>query len=177
MREETDSPTYVWSSAPMSRLYIFGLAVYLITLTLLLICGLIILWPGSEEMLPQTVKLPPPEPRYLMLSCVAGALGGVLQALQSFSWYVGNRCIKRSWGLTYLLRPLIGMALGIFVYIALRGGLLKAGSSVDALNHYTVIPIIGFVGLFSEQVFNKLRDFASSKLGPSQVGLDSSSTT
>jgi hypothetical protein len=49
-----------------------------------------------------------------------GALGGVLHALRSLYWYVGNRNLKMSWLLVYFLLPLIGASFAVVFYVVLR---------------------------------------------------------
>jgi hypothetical protein len=150
----------------MSRAGIVSLCVYLLVVAVLLLGGLVILWPAataSDQLFP-SVERPPIEVRMLLLSFVAGALGSTLHSLNSIMWFVGNRTLMSSWALKYTILPVIGGIVGLFIYIAIRGGILRAGSTVDALNPYTIVPFIALAGLFCQMVLKKLQQAAEKKL-------------
>jgi hypothetical protein len=58
----------------------------------------------------------------VLLVVVVGALGSVIHMFTSFADYVGNRRFYASWIAWYALRPIIGAALALLTYFALRGG-------------------------------------------------------
>ena len=72
----------------------------------------------------------------------------------------------------YVVNPVIGMTIGLFVYMAIRGGLLKTETSASALNPYVVAALAGVTGLWSRYILNKLRLIAESKFGSLRPGSD-----
>jgi hypothetical protein len=56
----------------------------------------------------------------LPLIAIMGALGGLLNCIQSFGGYVGNRQFLRSWTLYYFLFPLKGAGLAIIVFFLIH---------------------------------------------------------
>lgn len=89
-----------------------------------------------------------------------GAIGGLLHLFTSLGRFVGARQLQRSWLLFYVLRPPIGAALGLFVYFALRMGVLSDGSasSLETVNVYGVLAFAGLAGMFSRQAIEKLAE-------------------
>jgi hypothetical protein len=134
------------------------LALYLVAWNFGLIAALIVLGPGSEELL--SVEPPPIEIRYLLISMTAGGLGSMMPLMLSLASYVGNRVLRPSWILWYLLRPVIGMTIGIVIYIVIRGGILKVGSSPDQLNQYAMAGFSLLGGLFSKEILDRARSWA-----------------
>lgn len=49
----------------------------------------------------------------LVTAILAGALGSYMHAVTSFTSYVGNRTLRRSWHLWYYLRPFMGGVLAL----------------------------------------------------------------
>jgi hypothetical protein len=88
-----------------------------------------------------------------------GALGGSLHALGSFTLFVGNRNLVRSWIWWYTARAPVGAALALIIYFAVRGGLMGAGGDASAsLNPYGVGALACLSGLFSEKATLKLKE-------------------
>src|SRR5262245_29356144 len=137
----------------MSGASVVALAMYLALCNIGLIGGLVVLWPGSEEFL--GIKSPPTEIQYLLISVIAGGLGSIMPLMLSLATFVGNRWLTPTWGLWYLLRPFIGATVGLFVYMTIRGGILKTGNSADDLNHYGVAGFALIGGLYSQQILEK----------------------
>jgi hypothetical protein len=98
----------------------------------------------------------------LLLVLLGGALGSFLHTAQSYSDYVGNRTLKRSWAWWYSLRPFIGAGLALVFYAAVRGGVLAitTGSNAKAseLNPFGVVSVAAMVGMFSKAATTKLGD-------------------
>jgi hypothetical protein len=94
----------------------------------------------------------------LLLVVITGALGAVIHMFTSFADYVGNRRFYGSWAAWYLLRPVIGAALALLTYFALRGGFFSGSLQSGAVNAYGVAALSGFAGLFSKQATDKLRE-------------------
>jgi len=150
---------YSSDAAPMSKARRTGLGIYLLVVNLVLFVLLVAVWPGIEQVFPKFVKLPD-EIRYILIAAVGGAFGTMVVLMASFTAFVGNRLLVSSWGWWYVVRPFIGMTLGVMVYFAIRGGVLKTGSDPANLNPYTVAALCGLAGMFSKQILDKLREVA-----------------
>jgi hypothetical protein len=126
-----------------------------------LVVAIVIFWPLStgESGLISGLTLGR-ETRLLLITPLAGALGGYIHSVTSYVAFLGNRQLKRSWMPWYLLRPMVGMALAMALYLALRGGLFASGSDSTAVNGYGVAAISALAGLFSKQAVDKLREIA-----------------
>ena len=151
-----------------SRLRQRGLAtvlgIYLVILNLLFLTMLLLIWPGMGQIFPFEIPQPSEEARFLLISVLSAGLGSVIAVLFNFEHYVGDPEVVGRFAWFYVTSPLIGMTIGIFVYMAIRGGLLKANSNADALNPYTVAVIAASGGAFSRQIFTRLKIFAEDKL-------------
>ena len=93
----------------------------------------------------------------LWLVLICGALGSFAHGARSFVDFVGNRTFRASWSAWYLLYPLIGAALALIFYLAVRGGFLTTSSGKD-VNLYGLTAISGLVGMFSKQATTKLSE-------------------
>lgn len=94
----------------------------------------------------------------LLLVIVAAALGAYLHLATSFATYTGNRRFRWSWLWWYLLRPVLGPALALLVYWAIRGGVLTAEAESNEVNPFGIAAISALVGLFSKQATDKLSE-------------------
>jgi len=96
----------------------------------------------------------------LLLVLLAGALGGFLHAARSYTEFLGNEQLKRSWAWWYGMAPFTGAILALVFYAALRGGFLalNAGSNTKAsdLNPYGIAAMAAVVGMFSKDATTKL---------------------
>lgn len=102
---------------------------------------------------------------------LAGALGGLVHALRSIVWYIGNRQLRWSWVAFYFLLPIVGAAGGTIFYILARGGLFSPSTSSSAnLNPFGFAAIAVLVGLFSEQAVVKLRAVATTVFAEAEQG-------
>ena len=97
-----------------------------------------------------------PEIALFLIVVLAGALGAFLHVATSFSDYVGNRRLMRSWTWFYVLRALVGAALAVIFYFAVLGGLFTS-QGTSAVNPYGIAALSALVGLFSKQATNKLQ--------------------
>jgi hypothetical protein len=92
----------------------------------------------------------------LILAVLMGALGSFAGAATAFGEHLGSGDYDPRWVWWYLLRIPTGIAIGVLVYVAFRGGFLSSsGSSKDA-NPYGVAAIAGLGGLFSRQAVARL---------------------
>lgn len=112
------------------------------------------------------------ETRLLLIVILAGAFGSLVHAIRSFYWYVGNRNLKWSWILTYLLLPFGGGILAMLFYFVVRGGFFSSQSTIDATSPFAFAAISGLVGMFSSQAAEKLKQIASTVFAPAQQGKD-----
>jgi hypothetical protein len=94
----------------------------------------------------------------LLVAIAAGALGACVHVATSFATFVGNQRFKRSWIWWYVMRPLIGAALALFFYAAVRGGIMTSQAGSGDVNPYGVVALAALVGLFSKQATDKLRE-------------------
>ncbi len=117
------------------------------------------------------------ESSWMLLVFAAGILGGLIHAMRSFYWYIGNRKLVKSWLAMYLLLPLLGGALSLVFYIIIRGGLLSGqlnGQSItDSLSPIGFTAVGVLVGMFSEQAILKLKDVADTLFAKPEPGEDS----
>ena len=101
---------------------------------------------------------PTPEAALLALVVLSSALGSYVHSAVSFTDYVGNRLLARSWIWWYLLRVMVGASLALLFYFVIRGGFLSAGTNSSDINPYGIAAISGLVGLFSKQATDKLSE-------------------
>ncbi len=96
----------------------------------------------------------------ISLALLAGAMGSSIHTMQSFAAFVGDRKLESSWIWWYVLRAPIGAILGLFFYVALRGGVLTIGSdnASATINPYGVVAICGLAGWFSKRATDKLAE-------------------
>jgi hypothetical protein len=147
----------------------FALGVVILLLGATLLYSLIQVWPAAQAgkapaKLAASTKItwfgrhyaPTPESALLLIVVLAGALGAFLHVATSFSDYVGNRRLMRSWTWFYVLRPLVGASLAVIFYFAILGGLFTS-QGTSALNPYGIAALSALVGLFSKQATNKLQ--------------------
>lgn len=113
-----------------------------------------------------------PEERLLMIVMFAGALGGLVHALRSFYWYLGNRTLVTSWAGMYVSLPLTGAAMGVLFYLLVRGGFFSPQSKISDTSPFGFAALAALVGMFTEQAALKLRQIAETVFSPSEKGKD-----
>ena len=159
-------------------------AVYLILLSLILLVAIVQCWPspvtpkGQVNPMLQTKFLLwtlsiSNEACLILIVVLAGALGGQVRSLRSLAWYTGNKELKKSWLLQYILSPFVGATLAIVTYFVIRGGFISAGSTVQQSSVYVYAGIASIVGLASEPVALKLKQVAESLFTKPGEGKDS----
>jgi hypothetical protein len=157
--------------APSRRAPVWGQIVlggFLIVMAMGLMYALIAIWPAvdlaAKTGKSTTISLfgisfePTPDTVLLALVVVMSALGSFVHAATSFIDYVGNRRLATSWMWWYIMRVLVGAALALLFYFAVRGGFFGADTPTDQINPYGIAALAGLVGLFSKQATDKLRE-------------------
>lgn len=56
--------------------------------------------------------------RVLIIVMIVGALGSLIHVFRSFYWYAGNRTLKTSWLLMYIMLPFNGAGMAVLFYTA-----------------------------------------------------------
>jgi hypothetical protein len=108
----------------------------------------------------------------LLVTALAGALGGFLHSLRSLAWYVGNGDLRKRWLLFLGLLPLVGGLLATIVYLVLRGGLVSGQNATSVVDPYGVAALAALSGLFSSEAVEKLRDVFGTLLSRAASGAD-----
>ena len=159
-------------------------AVYLILFSIILLVAIVQCWPssvtprGPVNSISQTKFLLwtfsiSNEACLILIVVLAGALGGQVRSLRSLAWYTGNKELKKSWLLQYILSPFVGATLAIVTYFVIRGGFVSAGSTIQQSSVYVYAGIASVVGIASEPVALKLKQVAESLFTKPGEGKDS----
>jgi hypothetical protein len=154
---------------------------YLILASVLLLYGLVQFWPNPAEGAAPASSTATflfwafsvsDEVRLIFIVAMAGALGGLVHALRSLYWYVGNRELVFSWLAMYILLPFVGTTLGLVFYFVIRGGFFSPEATIEQTSPFGFAALAGLVGMFSEQAVLKLKDVAETLLAKPQEGRD-----
>jgi hypothetical protein len=154
---------------PMPPFGVVLLGLLLLLLGAALVYALVATWPAVDA---ATAKKPgnkeislfgvsytaSPATALILLVVFASAIGSYVHAATSFTDYVGNRRLARSWAWWYVLRVFVGIALALLFYFAVRGGFFGADTPNNVINPYGIGALAGLVGLFSKQATDKLRE-------------------
>jgi hypothetical protein len=160
-----------------------AITAYLVLLTVFLLYSETALWPRVP---PGQTGEPPFQPmqflwwqpsiaddvRIFLITIAAGALGSLLHALRSVSWYLGNRKLVWSWAVTYMLLPFTGALLAAIFYIAVRGGFVPQSTLPSGTSPYAFAALGSLVGLFSQQAILKLKQVAETVFSKVEPGKD-----
>jgi hypothetical protein len=159
-------------------------AVYLILFTIILLVAIVQCWPSSIT--PKGQVNPISHPKFLlwtfsvsneacliMVVILAGALGGQVRSLRSLAWYAGNKELKKSWLLQYIVSPFVGATLAIVTYLIIRGVFVSAGPTIQQSSVYVYAGIASIVGIASEPVALKLKQVTESFFTKPGEGKDS----
>lgn len=106
------------------------------------------------------------EKRIIILVLLSGFLGSYVHVASSFTNFVGNKKFEISWTWWYLLRPFIGMCLGLIFYLVFRGGMFAGNSLAEDLNLYGILTLSALSGLFSDRATLKLEEIYDSLFKP-----------
>jgi len=170
-------------ASPVGPVGIVLITVYLILSSILLLYGLVQFWPPpipAKESAPTTSPVTfflwtfsiSDEVRLFLIVALSGALGGLVHALRSLYWYVGNRALMRSWLAMYILLPFVGTTLGLVFYLVIRGGFFSPQATVEQTSPFGFAALAGLVGMFSEQAVLKLKQVAETLLIEAPKGED-----
>ena len=160
--------------------WVIALTALLGAISLSLVYSMVAFWPNSDAdgkitgssaaFLGQTVTLDA-DRSLLVLVILAGATGGSAAVLRSFFKYAGERKLIWSWVPMYLLTPIVGALLALFMYIVVRAGLLSA-SGVTLGNPFGFAAVATLVGLFSAQAAEKLKEVFETIFAEAKTGRD-----
>jgi hypothetical protein len=104
--------------------------------------------------------------RLFVMVVLAGALGGTVHAIRSFFWYVGNRDLRWSWTLMYVLLPVSGAAIAVVFFLIASVGLY----TTQGTGSFVLVGLAALVGMFSVQAAEKLKSIAEGLLAPAPQG-------
>jgi hypothetical protein len=115
-------------------------------------------------------QLGPPQKAVIIMVVLLGILGGLIHLASSLTMYVGNRDLKRSWIIYYVLAPLQGAGLAPLLYLLLKSAVLSpqtsGGSGTENLNLTAIYAFAGLTGLFAKQAIEKLADVFATLFAP-----------
>lgn len=175
-----DSPASVLSgfqteflARPMGPVGIVLFGLFFVVLSVIAVQLLVGIWPGIEGGL-HVLWIPVVDQvraddnsRLLLIAVFSGALGAFVHAATSFSVFLGNRELKRSWAGWYLLRPFVGMALAVVFYFLVRAGLVApVAADGSAVSPFGIAAISGLAGMFSKEATDKLQHVFEELLKP-----------
>jgi hypothetical protein len=109
---------------------------------------------------------------FFLAVALAGALGGLIHTLRSFTWYAGNRNLRLSWLPFNLMLPVVGALGGTVFYLVLRAGLFTPSTQASGASPFGFAAVAVLAGLFSEQALEKLRQVASNVFAEPPTGAD-----
>lgn len=109
--------------------------------------------------------------RVLVVMMIIGALGSLIHVFRSFYWYVGNRTLKSSWLLMYILLPFSGAGLAVLFYLIVRGGVSSQAPTIpSSFDGYAAMAAL--VGMFSQEALLKLKQIAGAFFATAESGKD-----
>jgi hypothetical protein len=150
-------------SRPLGLAGVLFLEAYFVSLGVTAAFVLWRIWPtgGAAEpvaLLGDRVAVPAnPDARLILIAALSALLGSFVHSATSFATYLGNHKLLRAWVGWYVLRPVIGMALGLVFYFLLRAGLVTTESAA-AVNEFGVAAVSALAGMFSKQAADKLEE-------------------
>jgi hypothetical protein len=113
------------------------------------------------------------EQRLLLIVILSGILGGLVHAIRSLGWYIGNRELVRSWLPYYALLPLTGAMIAVAFYLVIRGGFFSPSGSFRDTSPFGFAAMSVLVGMFSTPAALKLQQLAETMLTKPEGGKDS----
>lgn len=158
---EVSKITLPW---PLARWQKWALAVYLMSGTLATIYLTYTLFrnltPDSSGTVIAGFIHVTPETRLILLAISSGTLGALIQAIRTFTSYVGNRTLFTNSVGQLLLQPFLGMSLALVGYWVLRSGILSPSAPVQDISLYSVAATSALIGMFSPNVATKFGEIA-----------------
>jgi hypothetical protein len=112
------------------------------------------------------------EQRLLLIVILCGFLGGLIHAIRSLGWYIGNRWLVRSWLPFYALLPLTGAMIAVAFYLVIRGGFFSPSGSFRDTSPFGFAAMSVLVGMFSTPAALKLQQLAETMLTKPGAGAD-----
>jgi len=162
--EARDGPgTSGFLARPLGLAGILFLEAYFVSLGLATAFVLWRIWPSGEVAEPLALlgsrvdAATDPDARLILIAALSALLGSFVHSATSFATYLGNHKLLRAWVGWYVLRPVIGMALGLVFYFLLRAGLVTT-ESASAVNEFGVAAVSALAGMFSKQAADKLEE-------------------
>jgi hypothetical protein len=182
---QDSSKSSIWQSWTSKTLIVI-MAIYLVLLTVAVVVSIIQIWPPStgesadKDQFPilfwNNVELTS-EAHLVLLVVLAAVAGSQAFVIRSFSWYVGQRKLKNSWILYYLLMPLIGITVALAFYFVIRGGFLSSESSSQNLSPIGFVAMGLLVGMFTDSAVEKLKSVAEAFFEKKKQGDDADKST
>ena len=164
MAESRDGPgPSAFLSRPLGLAGVLFLEAYFVSLGVATAFVLWRIWPTGDPvesiaLLGDRVTVSgDPDARLILIAALSALLGSFVHSATSFATYLGNHKLLRAWVGWYVLRPVIGMALGLVFYFLLRAGLVTTESAA-AVNEFGVAAVSALAGMFSKQAADKLEE-------------------
>src|ERR671936_346586 len=90
------------------------------------------------------------ESLFFVMVAFAGALGAIVHSLRSLVIYIGTRELRRHWVPFYVVRPILGAAIGTIFYVVLRAGLFSPSSGSQTESPYGFAAVGPLAGRFGD---------------------------
>jgi hypothetical protein len=161
---------------PNNRLNL--LLIYTIVFSILMLAGLVLLWPDTNTNSTRVVVMGSNEIQMLLIVALAGGVGSTVRLLriiprdfrkffdkmQKDAQDKNGSSFERGIPL-YLARPFLGPPVAVILYFGLRGGLLSANTTITAINPFGMAALGGLAGLFADSAVDKLKNVFDVFLG------------
>ncbi|MFT4541702.1 MAG: SAM-dependent methyltransferase [Planctomycetota bacterium] len=145
-------------------------ACYLVIMLLTLIGATLYTWPDSGQAAGDALTATSRsgyERGLLLVAVLAGGVGATINALHTFTVFVGNRSLRLSWVPWFFARPMIGMGLALLVFFVLAGVVVSGDASV--LRPFGVAAVSAILGLFSKRILEHLVQTTGANLQPDEI--------
>ncbi len=151
----------------MSRSALVFWLAYPIMFSILMLSGLVLLWPSSNAS--GIMVIGSENVQLLLVVALAGGVGSTVRLLRIIPYdyrkYYDKK--QKTQDVTegsfergipfYLLRPFLGPPVAVILYLALRGGLLSANTNIADINPFGMAALGGLAGLFADSAVDKLK--------------------
>lgn len=126
--------------------------------------------PANVDLLWTSVKIGIPNPEVFLglLAYLGGALGAIFYGINWYVWFMAHRVFEPSWNWWHYLRPVLGGALALIVYLVFRAGFLSINGSSGGpdVNPFVITGVSGIVGMFAKEASGKLAEVAETLFKP-----------